>query len=112
MSLGENTIYYSTISSPNHYDIKLKIFKPLEIHDIVIAYHEFCSSKENKVITAIGKRMLEENILMIAFDFPEQGESNANESQLTINNCIDGIEKVKKYTMQEFKNNFIKSRNN
>lgn len=107
MSLGENTIYYSTINRSNHYDIKLKIFKPLEIHGIVIACHGFCSSKENKVITAIGKRMLEENILMFAFDFLEHGESNANTSQLTINNCIDDIETVKKYAMQEFKNDKI-----
>ncbi len=47
MSLGKNTIYYNTISSPNQYDIKLKIFKPQEIHGIVIACHGLCSSKEN-----------------------------------------------------------------
>lgn len=99
MSLGENTIYYSTISSPNQYDIKLKIFKPQEIHGVVIACHGFCSIKENKVITAIGEKLLEDNILMIAFDFPEHGESDTNEMQLTLNNCINNIGIIKKYTM-------------
>lgn len=107
MNLGKNTIYYSTISSPNQYDIKLKIFKPQEIHGIVIACHGFCSSKENKVITAIGEKLLEDNILMIAFDFPEHGESDANEMHLTLNNCINDIETIKKYAMLEFKNNKI-----
>ena len=47
------------------------------------------------MITAIGEKLLEDNILMIAFDFPEHGESDANEMQLSLNNCINDIETIK-----------------
>ena len=65
------------IESKNNYKIPIKEFKPEKIDKIIIACHGFGGDKESSAIELLAQKLIEENIMVIAFDFPAHGESTA-----------------------------------
>ena len=81
------------------YEIHTKVFLPnSKIEKIIIACHGFGGDKENSTITDLAEEMILKNIAVITFDFPAHGESKLDGKELTIENCIDNINTVYRYS--------------
>lgn len=102
MEQGE--IIYKEING-SKYVIDSKIYLPKgKMKEIIIACHGFGGDKESSAIEALAEKMLPHNIGVICFDFPSHGKSKVNADELTIDNCIQDIEDIKKYIKERFNN--------
>ncbi len=89
------------------YQISTKIYLPeenVQLKEMIIACHGFAGDKESSAIKMLAEEMIKNGIGVICFDFPGHGESNADGSKLTIDNCMQDINTVENYIKQEYDN--------
>ena len=83
----------------NNIEIPVKIFLPKNtVKKIIIACHGFGGDKESSTIKDLAEEMILKNIAVVSFDFPAHGESKLDGKELTIENCIDNINTVYRYS--------------
>lgn len=92
------------IESKNNYKIPIKEFKPEKIYKIIIACHGFGGDKESSAIELLAQKLIEENIMVIAFDFPAHGESTAEGEEYLVTNCIDDLISIEEYIKKNYPN--------
>lgn len=81
------------------YEIPTKVFLPNnKIEKVIIACHGFGGDKESSTIKDLAEEMILKNIAVITFDFPAHGESKLDGKELAIENCIDNINTVYRYS--------------
>ena len=90
------------IESKNNYKIPIKEFKPNKIEKIIIACHGFGGDKESSAIELLGQELIKENIMVIAFDFPAHGESNAKGKEYLVHNCINDLITIEEYITKKY----------
>lgn len=90
------------IKSKLGYDIFLKEYMPKNVEKVIIACHGFGGDKESSAIEALGKKLINSNILVVAFDFPAHGESNISGKNFTIENCINDLITVEEYIKNKY----------
>lgn len=75
------------------YPIKCKAYLPADetVNAVVLGVHGFAGDKESSMLTELAKSMEATSGALICFDFPAHGESDRNESYLTVQNCIDDL---------------------
>ena len=81
-------------SAAGTYDIDLEALIPEGADRIIIAMHGFCGSKASRCITMLQKRALAADMGLVKFDWPAHGESNAEDEDLTVANCLQDLETV------------------
>lgn len=93
-----------TITTNRGYDISLKEFPGQgTIKKVVICIHGLTGDKDSSAIAALGNLLgKEKGIEALAFDLPAHGASNAKDVDLTIENCINDLDQVVKYTKQKY----------
>lgn len=83
----------------NNIEIPVKIFLPQNtVKKVIIACHGFGGDKESSITTDLAKEMILKNIAVVSFDFPAHGESKLDGKELTIENCINNINTVYRYS--------------
>lgn len=83
----------------NNIEIPVKIFLPQNtVKKIIIACHGFGGDKESLTITDLAEEMILKNIAVVSFDFPAHGESKLDGKELTIENCINNINTIYRYS--------------
>jgi len=90
------------IDGKNNYKIPIKIYKPKNVEKIIIACHGFGGDKESSAIELLAQKLINNNILVIAFDFPAHGESTASGEKFILKNCINDLIAVEGYIKQEY----------
>ena len=90
------------IESKGNYKIPIKEYKPTKIEKVIIACHGFGGDKESSAIELLAQKLIKENILVIAFDFPAHGESKANGKEFIIENCMNDLISVEEYIKTEY----------
>ena len=81
------------------YEIPTKVFLPNnKIEKVIIACHGFGGDKESSTITDLAEEIILKNIAVVSFDFPAHGESKLDGKELTIENCINNINTVYRYS--------------
>ena len=90
------------IKSKNNYQIPIKEFKPDKIEKIIIACHGFGGDKESSAIELLAQKLIKENIMVIAFDFPAHGESTAKGEEYLVKNCINDLISVEEYVKEKY----------
>lgn len=75
-----------------------------EIKEIVIACHGFTGDKESSAIESLANELYKNNIGVICFDFPGHGKSQVASDKLTIENCIQDINDIEDFVIQNFGN--------
>ena len=90
------------IKSKNNYQIPIKEFKPNKIEKIIIACHGFGGDKESSAIELLGQKLIKENIMVIAFDFPAHGESEAKGEEYLVTNCMNDLITVEEYITKNY----------
>ena len=90
------------IESKNNYKIPIKEFKPDKIEKVIIACHGFGGDKESSAIELLAEKLIKENIMVIAFDFPAHGESNARGEDYLVCNCINDLITIEEYIKKEY----------
>lgn len=91
----------------NKYNISCKVYLPSKIEnlkEIIIACHGFAGDKNSSAIEFLADEMIKSNIGVICFDFPGHGESEVSADQLTIQNCIDDINRVEEFVIEKYNN--------
>lgn len=61
---------------------------------ILLCLHGFAGDKDSSVIAALMENLDEKGIGVVAFDWPAHGESDAPDSALTVENCLDDLDTV------------------
>lgn len=89
---------------------KIPIYEllPEDLNEIIISIHGLGGSK--KEILKLPKKLLKENIGLIAFDFPYHGTSKEDYQSYTVANCLNVIDQVYNYALSNYPNvkvNFI-----
>ena len=74
------------IESKSNYKIPIKEFKPNKVEKVIIACHGFGGDKESSAIELLAQKLIEKNIMVIAFDFPAHGESKENGKKFRVEN--------------------------
>lgn len=83
----------------NNIEIPVKIFLSQNtVKKIIIACHGFGGDKESSTITDLAEEIILKNIAVVSFDFPAHGESKLDGKELTIENCINNINTVYRYS--------------
>ena len=83
----------------NDIEIPVKIFLPKNtVKKIIIACHGFGGDKESSTIKDLAEEMILKNIAVVSFDFPAHGESKLDGKELTIENCINNINTLYRYS--------------
>ena len=98
--------YFELKNKYTNYNIKAKMCLPKRkngIKNIFIICHGFFSFKESTSAKTIARKLNDNNIAAISFDFPAHGESPVDASQLTIENCIYDIKTIEDYIKDNFK---------
>lgn len=94
---------YLQIKGKSDYEISLKEFLPnKEIEKVIIALHGFGGGKESTAISLLAQKANNENIAVIAFDFPAHGTSKVEADKLTLDNCIKDFESVEEYARKKY----------
>lgn len=75
------------------YPIKCKIFFPshASIKKVVLGVHGFAGDKESSMLSELARAIAPLGGALVCFDFPAHGESSADESKLTVENCINDV---------------------
>lgn len=92
------------INSKSNYKIKIKQYIPNKVEKIIIACHGFGGDKESSAIELLAEKLLPENILVIAFDFPAHGESEAEGKDFILENCINDLIDVEQFIKNKYPN--------
>ena len=71
---------------------------------IVIVSHGFGSSKGSPTVKMLFDNLPQMGIGVVAYDFPNHGESAVQYDQLRIKNCIDDLEDIEKMILNKNKN--------
>ena len=83
----------------NNIEIPVKIFLSKNtVKKIILACHGFGGENESPTITDLAEQIIMKNIAVESFDFPAHGESKLDGKELTIENCIDNINTVYRYS--------------
>ncbi len=90
------------IEGKNNYAIPIKEYKPNKIDKVIIACHGFGGDKESSAIELLAQKLINENILVIAFDFPAHGESSAKGEDYLVKNCINDLITVEEYVAEKY----------
>lgn len=90
------------IDSKENYKIPIKEYKPTKVEKVIIACHGFGGDKESSAIELLAQKLIKEDTLVIAFDFPAHGESEANGKEFIIENCINDLISVEEYIKKEY----------
>lgn len=90
------------IEGKNNYKIPIKEFKPNKIEKVIIASHGFGGDKESSAIELLAQKLINENIMVIAFDFPAHGESPAKGEEYLVENCINDLISVEEYVEKNY----------
>lgn len=90
------------IKSKSNYKIPIKEYKPNKVEKVIIACHGFGGDKESSAIELLAQKLVKENILVIAFDFPAHGESKASGKEFIIENCINDLISIEEYIKKEY----------
>ncbi len=91
-----------TLKSNAGYDIPCICEIPQNTDLTVIALHGFGGNKNTGAIRRMGKKLLEFNKGMIAFDLPCHGDSNAQKDAFLLKNVIDDIDSVVSFVENEY----------
>lgn len=86
----------------DRYNIDIKEFGDKGVKEVVIACHGFLGNKNSSVIEAIGKELIKHNIGVVTFDFPAHGKSDAKDTDLRVENCIQDIVDVENYVKEKY----------
>ena len=81
------------------YPIKCKVFFPSHesVSKVVLGVHGFAGDKESSMLFELAKGIESFEGALVCFDFPAHGESCADESKLTVENCINDLLSVAKW---------------
>lgn len=90
------------IESKSNYKIPIKEFKPNKVEKVIIACHGFGGDKESSAIELLAQKLIEKNIMVIAFDFPAHGESKENGKKFRVENCINDLISVEEYVKNKY----------
>lgn len=90
------------IESLGNYKIPIKEFIPNKVEKVIIACHGFGGDKESSAIDLLAQKLIKNNILVIAFDFPAHGESNASGEDFLVENCINDLLSIEKYIQKKY----------
>ena len=90
------------IESIGNYKIPIKEFIPKKIEKVIIACHGFGGDKESSAIELLAQKLIKNNILVIAFDFPAHGESKASGEEFLVENCINDLLSIEKYIQKNY----------
>ncbi len=84
------------------YDIKCKLYYPdIKPKGIVVGVHGFGGDKESSALSELAKAM-ENSHALLCFDFPAHGESEAPDSMLRVQNCVEDLAAVFTYADNRF----------
>ncbi len=76
--------------SGEKYDIPCIAYEPdRDACGAVVCLHGFGGDKESSAVKRLGMVMAELGRSVVCFDFPAHGESQAEDSELTVENCIN-----------------------
>lgn len=75
-----------------------------EIKNVIICCHGFASSRNNGLFQDLMQESKKYGISVITFDFQGHGDSSENIGNLTVQNCIEDLERVEEYVRQCFPN--------
>lgn len=88
------SIIRNKLISPNSWSIPY-ICNVGEDHRIILlCLHGFAGDKDSSVIAALMESLDEKGIGVVTFDWPAHGESDAPDSALTVENCLDNLDTV------------------
>ena len=90
------------IKSKSNYLIPIKVLKPDKIEKVIIASHGFGGDKESSAIELLAEKLIKENIMVIAFDFPTHGESTAKGEEYLVKNCINDLISIEEYVKKKY----------
>ncbi|MBO6299544.1 MAG: alpha/beta fold hydrolase [Lachnospiraceae bacterium] len=69
-------------------------------HTVLICLHGFGGDKDSSVISALREDLDKEGIGVITFDWPAHGESNAKDSEFTVERCQEDLDAVVGFVRQ------------
>lgn len=75
---------------------------PKTARDIIVICHGFGGDKDNDITKIISKIITDNEIGVVAFDFPIHGESKASIDELTVKNCISDINTIRQFIKMNF----------
>ena len=85
------------------YSIPCKFLMPdAQVKKIIIGVHGFAGDKESSVLFALAERLVLNESALLCFDFPAHGESEALDSSLRVENCVQDLLDVVAYVRNEF----------
>ncbi len=91
---------YSEVT--NVYAIKMKIFESDNAENgYILALHGFCGDMESSVIKQLAKRMTAYGFVVVAFNFPGHGSSDADEF-FSLHNCRRDMFEVMRYASEKY----------
>lgn len=81
------------------YPIKCKAFIPDngDVKRFILGVHGFAGDKESSALFELAKAVTPEGAAVFCFDFPAHGDSPADESKLTVENCKSDLLTVAKW---------------
>lgn len=82
------------IPGQNGYDISALSNVQSEHREILLCLHGFTGNKHSLVITALRKRLDQDGIGVVTFDWPAHGDSPSQDSDLTVENCLRDLDTV------------------
>lgn len=93
-------------SIQREYKIICKTFMPekANVKSVVLGVHGFAGDKESSMLNKLAEEVVASGSALICFDFPAHGESPANESELTIENCKKDLLAVVEYINKKYPN--------
>ena len=86
------------------YPIKCKAFLPSSgnIRTVILGVHGFAGDKESSMLSELAKHVDQKDGALICFDFPAHGDSDRQENDLTVENCINDLLAVAEWIEDTF----------
>ena len=86
------------------YPIKCKAFLPSSgnIRTVILGVHGFAGDKESSMLSELAKYVDQKDGALICFDFPAHGDSDRQENDLTVENCINDLLAVAEWIEDTF----------
>lgn len=80
---------YFSIGTPD-YPIRCKRFLPdsADVRCVILGVHGFAGDKESGALVLLAEKTAPFGACLVCFDFPAHGDSPADESALTVKNCM------------------------
>lgn len=82
--------------------LSAKVYKPEKIEKVLLCVHGFASDKDGNTIDKLGKTLVKQNVLVIAFDLPCHGE-NKSTKVLSLDDCLHSLKFMFEYLKKAYK---------